>query len=237
MKTIKEWFDIHDTTYAGSAQKRPISTKDDPRLVWLENEFPCYVKGIQETSVASGMNAFTDETFQALLFSTKSTVETTKFLLAKGANFVLTRKLNSDPIEALFGRIRSVCGGNDMLDARAVTAALDHFVKEKTLAAAGEVKIPDADTKDLAPALPPALIEELRGLREHPGAPSRSVTYSGLGYVGGYIVKLISDFGCDSCVMLLTQARKMTPCLCLCNVKTVVDSITQSQSFLLSWTR
>lgn len=43
MKTMKEWFDIHDTTYTGSAQKRPISMKDDPQLVWLENELSCYV--------------------------------------------------------------------------------------------------------------------------------------------------------------------------------------------------
>ncbi|KAH7940576.1 hypothetical protein HPB49_002197 [Dermacentor silvarum] len=47
-KTIKRWFDIHDTTYAGSGQKSPISNTDVPRLLWLANEFTSYKEGIQE---------------------------------------------------------------------------------------------------------------------------------------------------------------------------------------------
>ncbi|KAH9379935.1 hypothetical protein HPB48_008579 [Haemaphysalis longicornis] len=50
MKTIKRWFDIHDTTYAESGQKRPISKTDNPRLFWLEQEFIAYIEAIQESS-------------------------------------------------------------------------------------------------------------------------------------------------------------------------------------------
>lgn len=210
MKTMKQWFDIHDTTYTGSGQKMPICEKNDPRLSWLENEFSHYVQGIQENSVAFGKDGFTDETFQALLFSTKSTVETTRFLLGKGIDYVLTRKFNSDPIEALFGKIRFMCGGNDVLDARAVTAALDHIVKGKS-PPRREISVPDVDAGELAAAIPDTLTEQLRDLGKYPAAPSPSVTYSGLAYVGGYIVKLIGDFGCDACVMLLTTSNKTDP--------------------------
>ncbi|KAH7987751.1 hypothetical protein HPB52_025679 [Rhipicephalus sanguineus] len=60
-------------------------------------------------------------------------VETIKFLLGQGIKYVLTRNFNSDPVEALIGRLRSMCGGNDVFDARAVTIALDNIVKEKAI--------------------------------------------------------------------------------------------------------
>lgn len=148
MKTTKRWFDIfhsHDTTYTGSGQKSPISKTDDPRLLWLEHEF-------QETSKPRGKDGFTCETFEALHVTTKSTVETARFLLRNGVNCVLTRKLNSDPIESIFGRIRFMCGGNDMLDARAVTTALDHIIKSE-VSIGKKLTIPCVDAEELAAAL------------------------------------------------------------------------------------
>ncbi|KAH7958884.1 hypothetical protein HPB49_006121 [Dermacentor silvarum] len=210
MKTIKRWFDIHDTTYAGSGQKSPISNTDDPRLLWLANEFTSYIEGIQENSKARGKDGFTCETFEALRFTTKSTVETARFLLRNGVNCVLTRKLNSDPIEAIFGRIRFMCGGNDMLDARAVTTALDHIIKSET-SIGKKLTIPCGDAEELAAALPQSLTEELNDLAEYPDTPSPSVTYSGLVYVAGYIAKLISDFECDACSILLETHERSDP--------------------------
>ncbi|KAH6942561.1 hypothetical protein HPB50_007967 [Hyalomma asiaticum] len=133
MKTMKKWFDIHDTSFNGNGHKSPIFSRDDCRLVWLKNDFTSYVEEIQQNSTKSVNDGFTNETYQALLLTTRSTVETTQFLLEQGVSYVLTKKLNSDPIEAIFGRVRSMCGGNDTLDARAVTAALDHIVKLKSL--------------------------------------------------------------------------------------------------------
>lgn len=107
----------------------PISKEDDGRLLWLQNEFCSYIKNIQDCSIAARVKSFTGETYNAPLFSTRSTVEAAQFLLRSGVNCVLTRKFNSDPIEALFGKLRFMCGGNDALDARAVTAASDHIVQ------------------------------------------------------------------------------------------------------------
>ncbi|KAG0417709.1 hypothetical protein HPB47_005399 [Ixodes persulcatus] len=149
MKVMKKWFDIHDTTYNGSGCKMPISREDDDRLLWLQNEFCSYVKTIQECSIATGVGNFAEETYSALPFSTKSTVDVTRFLLRKGVSYVLTRKFNSDPIEALFGQLRFMCGGNDGLDARAVTTALDHIVKKKALPSKG-VAVQDENAEEAA---------------------------------------------------------------------------------------
>lgn len=210
MKTVKQWFDIHDTTYAGSGNKMLITKADDTRLLWLTGEFTSYMEGIQQTSKAVGKSAFTDETFQALLFTTKSTVQTVEFLLRRGVNSILTRKLNSDPIEALFGKLRMMCGGNDMLDARAVTAALDHIAKTES-SIGSRVKTQCVDAEEMISTLPQAVFEELKHFKETPVTSSPSVTYSGLTYVAGYILKLISDFGCDACNILLQTSERTGP--------------------------
>lgn len=57
MTAMKKWFDIHDTTYKGSGQKVPISEEDDVRLLWLEGEFPSYIKNIHNVSLATGKDA------------------------------------------------------------------------------------------------------------------------------------------------------------------------------------
>uniref|UniRef100_A0A023G676 Uncharacterized protein n=1 Tax=Amblyomma triste TaxID=251400 RepID=A0A023G676_AMBTT len=44
-----------------------------------------------------------------------------------------------------------------------------------------------------------------------PVIPLPTVTYSGLAYVAGYIVKLISDFGCDACAILLETSERSSP--------------------------
>ncbi|KAH7940012.1 hypothetical protein HPB52_020274 [Rhipicephalus sanguineus] len=128
---------------------------------------------------SKGNGALTEETFQALLFTTQSTVETTRFLLQEGVSYVLTKKLNSDPIEALFGRIRQMCGGNDQLDARAVTAALDRIVKAKSLCPK-EAETPDVDAEQVAATLSEKFHDELEDLTQCHAPTPRSVTYSGL---------------------------------------------------------
>ncbi|KAH9367820.1 hypothetical protein HPB48_008075 [Haemaphysalis longicornis] len=164
----------------------PISKEDDGRLLPLQNDFCSYIKNIQDCSIAARVGSFTDETYNALLFSTRSTVQTAQFLLRSGVNYVLTRKFNSDPIEAQFGKLRFMCGGNDALDARAATAALDHIVKEKALPSK-ETNEQGEDVEEEVASVPQDIVQELEVLREHSPTTPASVTYSGLVYVGGYI--------------------------------------------------
>lgn len=127
-------------------------------------------------------------------------MEAAQFLLRSGINYVLTRKFNSDPTEALFGKLGFMCGGNDALDARAVIMALDHIVKEKAL--------PSKETNEQGEDAEEAVAQKLEVLQEHSPTPAASVAYSGLVYVGGYIAKLIiGDLRCDACVMLVTTNK------------------------------
>lgn len=105
-----------------------------------------------------------------------------------------------------------MCGQNDALDARAVTAALDHIVKKKALPSR-ETNEQRKDIKEAVASVPQhivqelflkKIVQELEVLREHSPTPPASVAYSGLVYVGGYIAKLIGKLGCDACVMLET---------------------------------
>ncbi|KAH9359778.1 hypothetical protein HPB48_022372 [Haemaphysalis longicornis] len=124
MKTIEERFDIPDTCFAGSDYEAAICSPRDHRLLCLEYNFTVYIKNVV-VFVRLRHPALTEETFEALLFTAPSTVETTRFLLQEGLSYVLTKNLNSHPVEALFGRMRQLCGGN----AEAVTAALDQIAK------------------------------------------------------------------------------------------------------------
>ncbi|KAH9371482.1 hypothetical protein HPB48_017724 [Haemaphysalis longicornis] len=79
-----------------------------------------------------------------------------------------------------------MCGGNDQLDARAVTAALDRIVKGKALCTK-EAETPDVDAEEVAATLSEKFHDELEDLAQCQAPTPRSVTYSGLSYVGGYI--------------------------------------------------
>lgn len=70
MKMIKQWYDIHDTECKGSENKRPIFEENDLRMVWLEKDFTCYIKNVQEASITSGKGGLNNKTYHALLFTT-----------------------------------------------------------------------------------------------------------------------------------------------------------------------
>ncbi|KAH7948294.1 hypothetical protein HPB52_020264 [Rhipicephalus sanguineus] len=103
-----------------------------------------------------------------------------------------------------------MCGGNDALDARAVTAALTRIVKEKALPSK-DMGIRDENIEEAAVSIPEDVFEELEALREPPRKPPNSVAYSGLVYVGGYIAKLITDVGCETGAMLVTTNKTSSP--------------------------
>ncbi|KAH7976427.1 hypothetical protein HPB52_013778 [Rhipicephalus sanguineus] len=62
--------------------------------------------------------------------------------------------------------------------------------------------IRDENIEEAAVSIPEDVIEELEALREPPRKPPISVAYSGLVYVGGYIAKLITDVGSETCAVL-----------------------------------
>ncbi|KAH9375776.1 hypothetical protein HPB48_014904 [Haemaphysalis longicornis] len=101
----------------------PCSDVDDEMLDWLENDFIGYAENMREAREAE--NFFSKETCNALLFTTQSNVACIRLLLTeKKFKFVLTSKMSSDPIEAMFGFLRHSAGCDDALDVRSTTCGL-----------------------------------------------------------------------------------------------------------------
>ncbi|KAH9376298.1 hypothetical protein HPB48_021948 [Haemaphysalis longicornis] len=178
MKIIKVWFGIHDTSLAGSVYKALICSPPDHRLLWLENKFTVYIKKF--TVVLSRLRQrWPEKTFVALLFTTQSTVETTRFLLQEGFSYVLSKNRNSEPVKALFKGIRQMCFDDDHFHARAFTATLDRIVKAKALCTK-EAETPDIDAEEGTATLSEKFHHELGYLTQCQAPTTRSMTYSAL---------------------------------------------------------
>lgn len=64
------------------------------------------------------------------MFTTLSNVQCIRLLLSElRFQFVLTRKLSSDPIESFFGILRRWAGCNDMLDVRSTFCGIEKILK------------------------------------------------------------------------------------------------------------
>lgn len=102
----------------------PFSDGDDTRLDWLEHAFIAYVEDLRDASKAEKF--FSNKTCHAILFTTQSNVASIRHMLTeKKFQFVLTRKMLSDPIEAMFGFLRQSAGCDDTLDVRSTTSGLE----------------------------------------------------------------------------------------------------------------
>ena len=136
--------------------KKPFYSADDDRLDFLENEFCNWLEQWKE-EVEEGFKripqakqemtkeekdniallkkkqkqkGLTKETHEAVLFTTKSTVDSIRFLIkVYGFAFVLTRRFSSDEIEQLFGTVRQMVGGNFKLDARSWTYSFEKILR------------------------------------------------------------------------------------------------------------
>ena len=140
MKIIKKWYDIHDicnTTHAYTSRnydKLHFFSVSDERLLWLTETFLPYMKKIQESG-RSRQEAFSLETYNAIVITTESTVACVQYLLKVGFHYVLTRNFSSDDIELFFSHLRQLGGFNDMMDARSCMHAIETTVKTGLLRA------------------------------------------------------------------------------------------------------
>ena len=95
----------------------PYTSDTDYRFRWLEDDFLGYLKDWQE-SIQKREGNYDDsakakmfiswQTYEGLKISIYSLIGVTKFLLANGAEYVLTNKLCQDPVEEYFGRQRAI---------------------------------------------------------------------------------------------------------------------------------
>lgn len=103
----------------------PYRSVDDPRFLWLTNDFLGYLRDWKE-STAQRPGNFTQnarsrmflswQTYKGLQISAYSVVEATKFLLNEGMEYVLTERFCQDPLEEYFGNQRKLGRRNDNPD-------------------------------------------------------------------------------------------------------------------------
>lgn len=179
---IRKWHDIHDIcnikqSYTSrNTDKRVFTQTDDDRLAWLTDIFLPFIKEIQSSGRRE--HKFSQETYDALLITTESTIKCIKYLLGLGFHYILSRNLSSDDIELLFSHLRRKGGFNDMMDARSCLYAIESTVKTgminpsdssnvekqnfRTLDTIRQTKIQkEVDAMSSAAILPPEVMELL----------------------------------------------------------------------------
>ncbi|XP_065673608.1 uncharacterized protein LOC136090694 [Hydra vulgaris] len=101
---------------------KPYRDLNDVRFDWLLNEFLNYFSSWKEcvknrkgnfTQNARDCMFISRQTYEGLLITVRSFVESTRFLLSEGMPFVLSERFNQDVLEEYFGRQRSLGRRND----------------------------------------------------------------------------------------------------------------------------
>uniref|UniRef100_A0A1E1X262 Putative tick transposon n=1 Tax=Amblyomma aureolatum TaxID=187763 RepID=A0A1E1X262_9ACAR len=170
MRMVAKWYALHDIgavkARGWGKHEEPFAVTDDERLSWLELDFICYLEDLQMNG--GRLKRMTKETYEATLLTTRSTVALIEYLLDQlNFRYVLTRGLNSDPVESLFSCLRQFNGGNDRVDARTAVFTAEKLLKVGILQAARsgnaptsfEMKAPlrlaisDAETSSLPAAV------------------------------------------------------------------------------------
>ena len=135
MTNINRWFIMHDISntyhhiHGRNQDKMQFLSINDNRLEWLLDYFIPYLDTMKAAGNQLGKEFLTNETFEALVLTTRSTVDCIKYLLQNGYHYILTRAFSSDPVESLFSTLRQMSGSNDMMDARSVSFSLQKILK------------------------------------------------------------------------------------------------------------
>ncbi|XP_064482840.1 uncharacterized protein LOC135395673 [Ornithodoros turicata] len=238
MESIYRWFILHDTSnctqhiHQRFPYVRHYDSCDDSRLEWLETTFPAYLEELKKLTKPSQF--FTKETYGALLTTTYSTVACVRYLLQEEQfRFVLTRKFSSDPIEALFGALRSSQGRNDQMNVRSTTHALERILKTGIIVASQHSNVSHAVTSSSAVAvasleqqvpreeqgptepmvtLPRKAASVLEKLKEPRRERLPSLQLSATAHVGGYIARVVVEkIHCENCAQLVLKAMSNQP--------------------------
>lgn len=122
--TFFDIFNIANLTDGRNKRKPaldPFRSINDWRFKWLEEEFLKYFnewdEEVQNLEVPEGFEKdkmlLSKETLEGIRITVFSTIGAVKYLLKKGASFVLTAKFNQDPLEQYFGKHRAAIGAGE----------------------------------------------------------------------------------------------------------------------------
>lgn len=126
---IDQWFDLMNTgLFDGKRRAKPnleVYKRNDEntskRLKWLSKDFPEYFKNWQKVAKEKKLVGEVDRskmllsvaTEEGLLMTTRSMVALIEDVLANDAEYVMTRRINQDPLESYFGHQRQRGRYND----------------------------------------------------------------------------------------------------------------------------
>lgn len=122
---MDKWFDVVNSGYQKDKNfkrdRLPVFTSDDERLVWLERDFIGYLDEWRASAYSrilpegadKSLMMLSTQTDEGLRIATKSIVAITRLCLDMGAEFVIPRRINQDPLEAYFGYQRQKVSRGD----------------------------------------------------------------------------------------------------------------------------
>ncbi|XP_037282313.2 uncharacterized protein LOC119170786 [Rhipicephalus microplus] len=239
MKMQSKWYDLHNigAVKPRGQREEPFYLIDDDRLSWLEVDFITYIEEIQ-LSGGKTKKKMTKETCEATIMTTGSTVALIQHLLDNNFRYVLTRALNSDPVDSLFSCFRQFNGGNDRVDARTVVFTAEKLLKVGILQAAKSGNAPHSSETN-APlklkaregntaAVPLVVVlgakrlsYELEVLNVYLAVPD-DLELAPLVYLAGYIARACEEkLPCESCKVLLQETK---PCSSIYDLVKKIDN-------------
>ncbi|KAH9384421.1 hypothetical protein HPB48_026428 [Haemaphysalis longicornis] len=170
------------------------------------------LKNLKETSSQDRHSH--KETYHALVFTTVSNMQCMRLLLSElRFQFVLTRKLSSDPTESFFGILLRCAGCNDMLDVRSTRCGIEKVLKTGIVASSKSSNVSSSTyfcsshpivgsnvhITEITPS--PTVKLAQQALRDvcmsaTPVLPTALMT--ALSFVGGYIARAVAEnIACD----------------------------------------
>ncbi|KAL3243686.1 hypothetical protein MRX96_020123 [Rhipicephalus microplus] len=221
MKMVSKSYDLHNigAVKPRGQREEPFYLIDDDRFSWLEVDFITYIEEIQ-LSGGKTKKKMTKETCEATIMTTRSTAALIQHLLDNNFRYVLTRALNSDPVESLFSCFRQFNGGNDRVDARTAVFTAEKLLKVYLVPVGEHTQVTYAlfspAREGNTAAVPLAVVlgakrlsYELEVLNIWLAVPD-DLELASLVYLAGYIARACEEkLPCESCKVLLQETK---PC-------------------------
>ena len=223
MDTVYRWFTIHNvhktTQHINKNQPDTMQffSVSDERLHWLKNDFLDYLEKWKKGCSNKKIQFLSTETYEAIVLTTKSTVETVIYLLENGFHYVLTRKFSSDDIESFFGCIRRFNGCNDLTNAASASDIITKILKvgiikaTKTLPANSKSKQkPRNIISETASYYTCLMANDIEKLEKVDAIPPNSIKTATFSVIAGYLRRTIKEnIDCIECFNLLVTIRQI----------------------------
>ncbi|KAH7953581.1 hypothetical protein HPB49_010341 [Dermacentor silvarum] len=206
------------------------STVRPVRFLTRKHLYPTNIEKMNVRNESAAGSFLSKETYHALIFATTSNVQCIRHLLTvKKFEFVLTRKMSSDPIESMFGFLRRSSGSNDILDVKSAICGLEKMLKTGIVAASDQSNVQSSTSFAARQLLPiqhshtmPAtgnkfIDQAVNDLKNHCTTLTPRITgphEASVAMVGGFIVRAATEsIVCSNCIALLQGQKGNTPLL------------------------